>query len=173
MAILSLWPHVVGGTRELSEVSFKRALMELGEFHPPDLITSQRPHLRRPWCWGLDFNLGTLGKQHAYVCAHSVVSDSLDKKSGLYRPWTIACQASLSIGIVQARILEWVAISFSRGSSPPRGWNFISFASCIGSQILYHCATWEAPQCIATLKNHSPTEWLNWTEHCGPYGSNS
>ena len=24
-------------------------------------------------------------------------------------------------GILQARILEWVAISFSRGSSPPRG----------------------------------------------------
>ena len=58
---------------------------------------------------------------HMCVLSHSVVSDSLDKKSGLYRPWTIACQASLSIGIVQARILEWVAISFSRGSSPPRG----------------------------------------------------
>ena len=54
---------------------------------------------------------------HMCVLSHSVVSDSLDKKSGLYRPWTIACQASLSIGIVQARILEWVAIPFSRGSS--------------------------------------------------------
>ena len=32
-------------------------------------------------------------------------------------PWTVACQASLSMGILQARILEWVAISFSRGSS--------------------------------------------------------
>ena len=29
-------------------------------------------------------------------------------------------------GIVQARILEWVAISFSRGSSQPRAWTWVS-----------------------------------------------
>ena len=29
-------------------------------------------------------------------------------------------------GIFQARILEWVAISFSRGSSPPRDWTWVS-----------------------------------------------
>ena len=29
-------------------------------------------------------------------------------------------------GILQARILEWVAISFSRGSSQPRDWTLIS-----------------------------------------------
>ena len=29
-------------------------------------------------------------------------------------------------GILQARILEWVAISFSRGSSQPRDWNCVS-----------------------------------------------
>ena len=32
-------------------------------------------------------------------------------------PWTVACQAVLSMRILQARILEWVAISFFRGSS--------------------------------------------------------
>ena len=31
----------------------------------------------------------------------------------LATPWTVACQAPLSIEILQARILEWVAISFS------------------------------------------------------------
>ena len=31
-------------------------------------------------------------------------------------PWTVALQAPLSMGILQARILKWVAISFSRGS---------------------------------------------------------
>ena len=31
--------------------------------------------------------------------------------------WGVACQAPLSLGILQARILEWVAISFSSGSS--------------------------------------------------------
>ena len=32
-------------------------------------------------------------------------------------PWTVAHQASLPMGFFQARTLEWVAISFSRGSS--------------------------------------------------------
>ena len=36
-------------------------------------------------------------------------------------PWTEACQAALSKGILQARILECVAMPSSRGSSQPRG----------------------------------------------------
>ena len=50
-----------------------------------------------------------------YICtlSHSVVSDSAI-------PWTITCQAPLSMGILQARILEWVAMPSSRGSSQPR-----------------------------------------------------
>ena len=31
--------------------------------------------------------------------------------------WTVACQAPLSMGILQARMLEWVTIPLSRGSS--------------------------------------------------------
>ena len=34
--------------------------------------------------------------------------------------WAAACQASLSMGILQARILEWVAMPSSRGSSRSR-----------------------------------------------------
>ena len=44
-------------------------------------------------------------------------------------------------GIFQERTLEWVAISYSRGSSQPRNWTRVS---CIGSQILYKYATWES-----------------------------
>ena len=44
-------------------------------------------------------------------------------------------------GILLARILEWVAIPFSRGIFPTRDWTHIS---CTGRQILYHWATWEA-----------------------------
>ena len=57
-------------------------------------------------------------------------------------PWTGANQAPLSV--LQARILEWIAISSSRGSSQPRDQTPISFISCIGRWILYQCATWEA-----------------------------
>ena len=34
--------------------------------------------------------------------------------------WTVASQASLSMGILEARILEWVAVPSSRGSVPLR-----------------------------------------------------
>ena len=59
-------------------------------------------------------------------------------------PWAVACQASLSMDSFQARILEWVAISYSRGSSQCSDQTCISCVSYIGRQILYHCATWEA-----------------------------
>ena len=40
--------------------------------------------------------------------------------------------------ISQARILEWAAISFSKGSSRPRDQTRLPRTSCIGRQILYH-----------------------------------
>ena len=42
-------------------------------------------------------------------------------------PWTIAHQALLSMGILQARILEWVAMPSSRGSSQPKDQTQVSF----------------------------------------------
>ena len=39
-------------------------------------------------------------------------------------------------GMLQARILRWVAVPFSRGSSQPRDQTHISYVSCIGRQIL-------------------------------------
>ena len=57
-------------------------------------------------------------------------------------------------GISQARILEWVAISFSRGSPQSRNRTFLF---CIGRQILYYWATREAHTCIYTL--HRP--WVS------------
>ena len=42
-------------------------------------------------------------------------------------------------GILQARILEWVAISFSRGSSQCRDGNCVSYISCIANSISVTC----------------------------------
>ena len=50
----------------------------------------------------------------------SVVSDSF------LTPWTVTLQASSVHGISQARILEWAAVFFSRGSSRPRDWTLVS-----------------------------------------------
>jgi len=47
-------------------------------------------------------------------------------------------------GIFKAGILEWVAVSFSRGSFQPRDQTHFFCVSCIGSQVLYHTTTWEA-----------------------------
>ena len=47
-------------------------------------------------------------------------------------------------GIFQGRILEWGAISLSRGSFPPRDGTHVSCVFCIGRRILYHCTTCEA-----------------------------
>ena len=41
-------------------------------------------------------------------------------------------------GIFHARILKWVAISYSRGSSQPKDQTHVSYVSCIGRQVLYH-----------------------------------
>ena len=46
-------------------------------------------------------------------------------------------------GILQARILEWVAMSFSRGYSWPRDWTSISCVSCIGRQVLTTSIKWK------------------------------
>ena len=67
--------------------------------------------------------------------SYQVVSNSF------VTPYTVACQAPLLCGISQARILEWVAISFSRGSSWPRDWTHVS---CNSKWILYCWATREA-----------------------------
>ena len=41
-------------------------------------------------------------------------------------------------GILQARMLEWVAMLSCRESSRPRDQTHVSYASCVGRQVLYH-----------------------------------
>ena len=55
-------------------------------------------------------------------------------------PWTVARQATLSMGILQARTLEWIAILSSRGSFQLRDWTQVS---CIASRFFTIWATRE------------------------------
>ena len=89
---------------------------------------------------------------HTHVLSHSVMSVKL-----LATPWTIACQAPFVHEILQARILERVAISYSRVSSWPRTWTQVSCVFCTGRRILYHCAKMQnkqdiTPQCSPAAK---------------------
>ena len=55
-------------------------------------------------------------------------------------------------GILQARIMEWIAIPFSRGSFLPRDWTQVS---SIAGGFFTIWATREAPSCsLVSLKSH-------------------
>ena len=63
-------------------------------------------------------------------------------------------------GIFKSTIWERVAISSSRGSSWPMDQTCISCISCIGRQILYHCASWEAQLLLIQNDSHHHL-WIN------------
>ena len=63
-------------------------------------------------------------------------------------------------GILQARILKWVAIPFSRGSSWPRDWVQVS---CITGRFFTNWAIRVAPSPLHTLTNVSVSFKTQWT----------
>ena len=74
-------------------------------------------------------------------------------------PWTIAHQAPLSMGILQAWILEWVAMPSSKGSSRPKDQTHIFCVSCIGRRILFHyCHLF----CFCEVLHRSETLTIAW-----------
>ena len=58
--------------------------------------------------------------------------------SALCNPMDCSPPGSSVHGILQARILEKVAMPSSRGSSQPKDRTCISYISCIGGWVLYH-----------------------------------
>ena len=72
----------------------------------------------------------------------------------LCNPMDCSLLGSCVHGIPQARILEWVTIPFSRGSSQPRDQTQVSYVFCIGRQVLYH---------LSLIKvNRSLWKWGSW-----------
>ena len=99
-------------------------------------------------CYCLQGLLGTMS--HACMCPS--LWDLMDCS-----PW-----GSSVHGIFQARILEWVVISYFRGSSRPKDQILVSCISCFGRQILYHWATREAlsHDCAKHKKVEVFLEWM-------------
>ena len=77
------------------------------------------------------------------VCSQSCMT--------LWNPKDCKPPSSSVRGIFQARILEWVAISFSRGSYRTRDRTRVSCVSSVGKWVLYPCTTWEALNTIIYL----------------------
>ena len=78
-------------------------------------------------CWNQEYKLLFF---HVRAVCCSLVTKSVPT---LCNPMNYSLPGSSVHGISQARILEWVAILFSRGSSQPKDWTCIS---CTGRRFL-------------------------------------
>ena len=76
-----------------------------------------------------------------YVCVHVC---SLRRVQLFGNPMDCSLPHTVH-GISQGKNMEWVAVSFSRGSSQPRVGTRVSCISCLGRWIPCHYTTWEAP----------------------------
>ena len=77
------------------------------------------------------------------VCAESLCS-----------PMDCSPPGSSVHGILQARILEWIAMPSSRASSQPRDSTHVSYISCIGRHFCIFSTTiaaWEAPYFVYSV----------------------
>ena len=76
-----------------------------------------------------------LGSPTTCVCAQLCLT--------LCNPMDCSPAGSSVHGILSARILEWVAMPSSRGSSRPRDQTCISYVSCIAGRFFTTSTTWE------------------------------
>ena len=90
------------------------------------------------WSWGV-----------RYVCAQSLSHVQLS-----VTPWTAACQAPLSMRILQGRIPEWAAMPSSRGIFPTQGLKKPGLPHC--GQILYHLSHQGSPRILEWVAYPSP-----------------
>ena len=82
--------------------------------------------------------LGEWPQYHICMYMHMNQLKSRQSCPPLCKPIDRSLPGSSVHGILQARILEWVAMPSFRESSWPRDWACISYVSCIGRRVLYH-----------------------------------
>ena len=79
-----------------------------------------------------------------HACLHV---KSFQSCSTLVTLWTIACQASLSMGLSRQEYCPGQSCTPSRGSFQPKDQICISHVSCISRQVLYHQCYLGSPEC--------------------------
>ena len=99
----------------------------------PGLLVLYQEPAELPALWRPTVRVGQLGFEGVCVCVCVCVC-MLSCIQLFCDPVACSPPVSFVYGIFQARILEWVAISFSRGSSRPRDWTCVS---CSGRWRLY------------------------------------
>ena len=113
------------------------------KFGSPCIRNDFSPHLRGGVSQGQEYQeAGVVGSHFrsclSYSACQQVESVNCSVMSDLCNPMDCNPPGSSVHGILQARILEWVAISASRGSSQPRDQTHASYVSCIGKQVFYN-----------------------------------
>ena len=124
--------------------------------------------------WFFDWLLLSFQRCVCVCVSCSVVSDSL-------RPHEPCSPRGFSVhGILQARILEWIAIPFSKGSSTPRDWTLVSCIAdrfftiwAIGSTSQFHVGPCGKKQLLLppgqSLLSASPHHILHLFPHLFPF----
>ena len=79
------------------------------------------------------FALGEVSVYHSALCMRA---ESLQPCLTLWNPVDCSPPGCFVHGILQARILEWVAMPSSRGSSRPRDWTHVSCVACIAGRFI-------------------------------------
>ena len=99
-------------------------------------------------CWRSPGKLLNLSEHELFICKVAIImvsasltawvqAKSFQSCLTLYDHVDCSPPGSSVHGILQARILERIAMACSRGSSRPRDGTHASYGTCIGRQILY------------------------------------
>ena len=119
------------------------------------------------WSWQRfhEYDTKSVGNKNktrkVWLCLCSVTELCLT----LCNPMDCSLPGSSVHGIFEARILDQIAISYSRGSLRPRDRTHTSSFSCPVRQILYYCATWKPMTSGATpILKASEQQWTQSTE---------
>ena len=144
-------PSMSGHLAAVTHMSTE-ALMAGGAFTSPQPWTAE-PVSEDGWTWeqrgpALGVGLGVYGAT-CWGVKHRLLCPFAQSCLPLCNHVDCSLPGSSIHGILQARILEGVVISFSRGSSQPKDQ---TQDSCIGRLILYHWTTWEAHRSCTTCK---------------------
>ena len=97
----------------------------------------------------------------ALLCKHA---ESLQSCPTLFDPMDCSPPDSSVHGILQARILEWIVIPSSRGSSPPRDGTWVSWVSCM-TDWFFTAEPLGKP--LSVLRDHFSLEWMVRKTHLG------
>ena len=94
----------------------------------------------------------------------------LQSRPALCDPMDCSPPGSYAHEILQARLVEWIAMPSSRRSSGPRNWAHVSYFGCVGRQVLYHQRHLGSPKIQSMGLQRVSQDWAQ-THKCVTFSS--